>query len=729
MKRPTAAAPDGGWGWMIVASCFLTTICTRAVTRCISIFFVEFQLQFSRDYSGTAWIHSIVDSMTMLCAPLGSFIGNRLSHRAAVMLGGMLSVTGLVLSSFATSLEFLYLSLGIVTGMGFALSYTPAVAMVGMYFSKRKALAYGLAMSGSGIGTFVLAPVVQLLIEHYSWRGALLILGGLVSHLCVCAALLKPVEEQELGADELEKGCVVSLPDAKQGDAKLTHVKLPDLKLADGKPVGEILKEFKQAGDVPGYTKRPDWRSAEGTHLTMEKSDIMCFLPKHLETNQEKTACVNEQLSDTKSVTQNPPNTDVEHTESMHVIKEKSDNMCSSPMQLETNQENTAEANTQPTVTKLETQDPPNTESEQTESIHVINEKWDNVCLSPKHSETNQVEEENTRHANTEPLTQYPPGTEVKLSKPVDPTPLDSTLTALKPADAKLCDLELHCAKLVEAKLREKNWSSPGAPVTTGWSSWCRVVAGCRFCLPPTEEYGFLLMTDFLLLSMSFLFLAYGCSVPFVYLVPYALSVGVSHQQAALLISVMGVISIMGNITFGWITDWSCLRPYRMVSYMLAVGLEGFSCFLVPLLQSFPLLVPFALLYGYFDGAYVALIPVVTSDIVGSSYLSSALGVVYFLHAIPYLISPPIGGWLVDRTGSYMTTFLLSGFSIMCSSVVLGFMCLLRHCCRGHSGSSGDGSSQPDLMKPALHQDPRSQHPLKAHHALLSSSCTAEMLQ
>lgn len=53
---------------------------------------------------------------------------------------------------------------------------------------------------------------------------------------------------------------------------------------------------------------------------------------------------------------------------------------------------------------------------------------------------------------------------------------------------------------------------------------------------------------------------------------------------------------------------------------------------------------PFAMLYGYFDGAYVALIPVVTSDVVGTTYLSSALGVVYFLHAIPYLVSPPIGG-------------------------------------------------------------------------------------
>ena len=48
--------------------------------------------------------------------------------------------------------------------------------------------------SGSGIGTFLLAPAVQMLIEYYSWRGALLILGGFVSNLCVCGALMRPLE-------------------------------------------------------------------------------------------------------------------------------------------------------------------------------------------------------------------------------------------------------------------------------------------------------------------------------------------------------------------------------------------------------------------------------------------------------------------------------------------------------------------------------------------------------
>lgn len=192
-----------------------------------------------------------------------------------------------------------------------------------------------------------------------------------------------------------------------------------------------------------------------------------------------------------------------------------------------------------------------------------------------------------------------------------------------------------------------------------------------RSCFLTSKEYGFLLMPEFLGLAVSFLLLASGCSLPFIYLVPYGLDVGLGHQHAAFLMSILGVVDIVGNITFGWLTDrryvdhmqhhhvpptgykvdlhpfCPCarfLKPRRLSCYIFSVAMEGLCCLFVPLLRSFPLLVPFAVLYGYFDGAYVALIPVVTSDLVGTQYLSSALGVVYFLHAIPYLICPPIGG-------------------------------------------------------------------------------------
>lgn len=90
----------------------------------------------------------------------------------------------------------------VCAGLGFALCYSPAIVMVGCYFRKRTALAYGIGLSGSGIGTFVLAPVVQLLIDLYSWRGALLVLSAFVANLCVCGALLRPITLQDFKEQE-----------------------------------------------------------------------------------------------------------------------------------------------------------------------------------------------------------------------------------------------------------------------------------------------------------------------------------------------------------------------------------------------------------------------------------------------------------------------------------------------------------------------------------------------
>ncbi|XP_069756711.1 monocarboxylate transporter 12-B [Narcine bancroftii] len=446
-KAPLREAPDGGWGWMVVISCFLVNVCTRAVSRCLSIFFVEFQNYFAQDYAMTAWIHSTVDCTTMVFAPIGSIITNRYSTRVTVILGGLLATSGLILSSFATCLEYLYLSLGVLTGCGYALSYSPAIAIVGKYFSKKKAIAYGLAMSGSGIGTFVLAPVVQLLIEEYSWRGALLILGGLVANICACGALLRPLSLEE---------------------------------------------------DLPN-------------------SSI----------NSIVSRCTSDECS-----------------------------------------------------YKVPREDP-----------RLLRHSVDLNC----------------------------PG--------------------------KDCDRKQLCN-----------------------------------CCPSYKEYAFLLTPDFLVFAVSLLFMAYGCSTPFVHLVPYAVSAGVNQKQAAFLMSILGIVDIVGNISFGWLMDRGCLKKYRKYCYILTTGLDGLSSLFIPILTSFPLLVPYAILYGYFDGAYVSLIPVVTSDIAGNAFLSSALGIVYFIHGIPYLIGPPIAGWLVDATGNYTAAFLVSGLSMIFSSMMVISIDWIKKC-------------------------------------------------
>lgn len=107
------------------------------------------------------------------------------------ILGSILATIGFAVSTQANHVEVLFLTFGILAGFGLSLCYVASVVIVAYYFDKRRSFATGLAVCGSGIGTSIFAPLTQHLIDEYSWRGATLILGGLLLNLAVCGALMR----------------------------------------------------------------------------------------------------------------------------------------------------------------------------------------------------------------------------------------------------------------------------------------------------------------------------------------------------------------------------------------------------------------------------------------------------------------------------------------------------------------------------------------------------------
>ncbi|KAI8492105.1 hypothetical protein Bbelb_300020 [Branchiostoma belcheri] len=162
--------PDGGWGWMILVSNFATCSIIFGVQKSFGVFFVEFREYFGETSGGTAWINSIMSAIAHGGGALAVPLSVRFGTRPVVMVGGVLSSLGLVLSTFANSVLYLYFSLGVLTGLSYAMVYVPSVTMLGRYFDKRRALVNGIALSGSG-ATFALAPICQLLEQVRSWYG------------------------------------------------------------------------------------------------------------------------------------------------------------------------------------------------------------------------------------------------------------------------------------------------------------------------------------------------------------------------------------------------------------------------------------------------------------------------------------------------------------------------------------------------------------------------------
>ncbi|CAG5083499.1 Similar to slc16a12b: Monocarboxylate transporter 12-B (Danio rerio) [Cotesia congregata] len=164
--------PDGGWGWVIVAASFMCNV--------------------------------IVDGIIFSFGPFVSALANRYGFRLVAISGSVISCLAFVLSYFSTSIEFLYFSYGLIGGIGAGLIYVPAVITAGFYFERWRALATGIAVCGSGIGAFVLAPVSQLLVKKFNWRQALLIQSGMLLTCTICGAMFRPLKPTRIKVKKSE---------------------------------------------------------------------------------------------------------------------------------------------------------------------------------------------------------------------------------------------------------------------------------------------------------------------------------------------------------------------------------------------------------------------------------------------------------------------------------------------------------------------------------------------
>ncbi|KAM5135599.1 monocarboxylate transporter 4 isoform 2-T2 [Mantella aurantiaca] len=122
-----------------------------------------------------------------------------------MMVGGLFASLGMVCASFCTSILTIYLTAGVITGLGLALNFQPSLIMLNRYFDKRRPLANGLAAAGSPVFLCCLSPLGQILQYEFGWRGGFLILGGLLLNCCVCGALMRPLEPPKKEKEEETK--------------------------------------------------------------------------------------------------------------------------------------------------------------------------------------------------------------------------------------------------------------------------------------------------------------------------------------------------------------------------------------------------------------------------------------------------------------------------------------------------------------------------------------------
>ena len=135
-------------------------------------------------------------TLTMSFFCLGGFIGGllakKLGAKIVVPLGGVLAGLGFILTSrlSGASVTTLYLTYGLMAGLGIGMAYVVTVSTVGAWFPDKKGFCSGCLMMGFGASTLILGNLSNALIASMGWRKTFLLLGIALGVVLIVAGLI-----------------------------------------------------------------------------------------------------------------------------------------------------------------------------------------------------------------------------------------------------------------------------------------------------------------------------------------------------------------------------------------------------------------------------------------------------------------------------------------------------------------------------------------------------------
>ncbi|KAJ1527766.1 hypothetical protein ONE63_007721 [Megalurothrips usitatus] len=681
-KKPKI--PDGGWGWVVVLSSLFISMVADGISFSFGLLYVEFLNHFGESKSVTSWIGSLFMAVPLLSGPVGSALVDRYGCRAMTMIGGLISGIGFVLAAFSNTILEMYLTFGVIAGLGLGLCYVTAVVSIAFWFDKKRTLATGLGACGTGIGTFVYSPMTTFFIETFGWRGTVLMLAGTFFNMCVCGALMRDPEwyTLEQNKSNLQRGSKSLRGASSCGSISGRSQFDQDF------PGVEELRQMLKSGQTPEYllaglnTSTGGVPSVEGAEKIANGELAPSFhsvvnLPTFVKQSEKVPLEVLEALSTNKRLF----NVVLENYPSLLLCRSSSlNNLNASPvesvparvpvtmsMRLKQAKKAVAAAITSPTSGPTS---PP--------ASGVMSPCSDPAGPVPGVPLLSQVEVkvQNLRSPVKQPksILSKPPPNEPWLKRQFSVnTPPQNYLKNIRVHRNSVmyrgAMLNIHKYRLRASSCPDIYRNSMTTIARESDEKWYDHI------LEPFRgivDFSMFLELHFLMMSLSTILLFTWFIVPYFYLADFVTDLNYQPSDASFLISVIGITNTIGMIVLGWAGD----QPWMNVTktYAICLAMCGAATAAMPLcIKSWPLLVTASALFGVFFASTFSFTPVILVQLIPLDRFTLAYGLILLCQGIGNLIGPPIAGWLFDVTGSWYCSFYMAAGWI----VVSGLLCYI----------------------------------------------------
>jgi MFS family permease len=224
--------PDSGYGWIVALASFLAHVQCLGTLYTFTLYVLPYQREFGMSAASAALPSSLATGLMLVCSPFIGLSIDRFDPRGVFFTLALCQSGGLLLVSLAET-PLLLVAAHVPMGVGMALAPATVTSCL-QWFDKKRALATGIGLSGSGMGQFVLAQVIRSLVRSdggennlRSWRLAMRAQAmlGLVLLVPCALALRKP------------RFLIGSAPQAPKNQPPKVHPSPPPLPAAAAPPV------------------------------------------------------------------------------------------------------------------------------------------------------------------------------------------------------------------------------------------------------------------------------------------------------------------------------------------------------------------------------------------------------------------------------------------------------------------------------------------------------------
>jgi len=201
------------YAWVVVAVMFVVILASVGVRATPGVLIVPLQQAFGWNAAVISGAVSLNILLFGLVGPFAAGLIQTIGLKRTVLFSMILLVIGAGLSSFVTQIWQLYLTWGVLVGLGSGAGMVGlATAIANRWFVHRRGLVVGLLTASNASGQLVFLPLLASLVVSHTWHIVPLVVAGVILALIPLVLLMLPESPASIGLGPFGSTEVVALP-------------------------------------------------------------------------------------------------------------------------------------------------------------------------------------------------------------------------------------------------------------------------------------------------------------------------------------------------------------------------------------------------------------------------------------------------------------------------------------------------------------------------------------